>query len=199
MSDDTTNSADTGTDETTAAGGTGTDDTATDTVTLTRAELQALERDRDEARRAAATAAQRQRAREREAAKTAGNFEELYNDANGRVEKVTGLVRTHTISNAVKDAAERLGFRTPSLAARLIDTADITVEVDPDADTLPELDAGSSTLIERRLQAILEREPGLLRDGPGRMLAGAGQNGGTSGTGGNAAMNSIIRRAAGRA
>jgi hypothetical protein len=163
-----------------------------------REEYEAITRERDEARRSAAKADKARRERERAAAQQAGNFEELYKEEHGRVEKVTGLVRTNTITSGVHAVAERLGFNTPSIAARLIETGDLTVEVDLDADTFPELDSAAQTLIERRLTEVAQREPGLLRSGPGRMLPGAGQGGQGAGGSGNDAMNAMIRAGAGR-
>lgn len=166
---------------------------------LTNAEVRALRETADKAQKAAAKSDRERRDRERAAAEAAGNFEELHKQSSAQVEKVTGLVRTHAVSSAVAAAAERLGYRTPSIAAKLVDTADLTVEVDLEAATLPELDAAGKAKVEERLKELAGREPGLLREGPGRMLPGAGGQGAAgNGDGGSAAMNAAIRTAAGR-
>lgn len=166
-------------------------------VTLTRAELTALERDRDEARKAAAAAAKRQRDRERESAKASGKYEDLYKEADERAKALEARLRNAAVKDAVGDAAQRLRFRNPALAARLIDLSDVDVDLDGDTAAL---DTASVKLIERRLTEAAESDPYLLADPGGRMLPGAGAPaGGNGASGGNAAMNQAIRRAAGRA
>jgi len=172
---------------------------ADDAVTLTRAEHDALIADRDTARKAAAAANRTQKERERKLAQDGGKFEELYTAADKRAAALEARLTRAAVSDAVKTAAARLRFRNPALAARLIETTDLTLDVDLDADTNPALDAAQAALVERRLKAAAETDPYLLSEAGGAMLAGAGARAGAPGGGnGNAAMNAMIRRSAGR-
>jgi len=172
---------------------------ADDAVTLTRAEHDALIADRDAARKSAAAANRTQKDRERKLAQDGGKFEELYTAADKRAVALEQRLTRAAVSDAVQTAAARLRFRNPKLAARLIETADLTLDVDLDADTSPALDAAQAALVERRLKAAAETDPYLLSEAGGAMLAGAGGRAGApAGANGNAAMNAMIRRSAGR-
>lgn len=177
-------------------------DAGEETVTMTKAERDALQQAVAEANRTA-----RETKRELEALKSQGQTDAERNaDAAQRLERVTAAVSTQTLKAEVQAAAERLRFKSPSLAANVIDLAGLDVDVDIDGDepkvTVP---PATKTMIESRLTEAGKKYTELLNPEGARQFAGAGA-GGTGGTGqggdggdGNAAMNAAIRSAAGRA
>lgn len=185
-----------------AGQGQGAGDAGEETVTMTKAERDALQQAVAEANRTA-----RETKRELEALKSQGQTDAERNaDAAQRLERVTAAVSTQTLKAEVQAAAERLRFKSPSLAANVIDLAGLDVDVDIDGDepkvTVP---PATKTMIESRLTEAGKKYTELLNPEGARQFAGAGA-GGTGGTGqggdggdGNAAMNAAIRSAAGRA
>lgn len=183
-------------------------DPAGETVTLPADEVNRL-------REAAARGAQQTRAAQRaaeeaeaERQRQAGQFETLYEGERGKVTKITGVVADSVRRSVVSETAQRLGFANPALAHRLINARDIAVSIDLDADELDlsaldgAVDTAGRTLIEQRLNAILDENPNLRGQPAPRQLPGAGANPAAPGAGeaaGNAGMNHAIRRAAGRA
>jgi hypothetical protein len=83
---------------------------------------------------------------------------------------------------ATVEAATRLGFRSPDVAYRLIDRAEIEFAED-----------GSPKNIEKLLKAVLEREPYLAKP-TGSGDFGGGNRGPTPS--GQPDMNTLLRRAA---
>ncbi len=92
--------------------------------------------------------------------------------------------RERAIRLAALEAAARLGFRDPDLAVRLVDPAAVETK-----------DDGTPKNVERLLADVLARSPYLGRAGAGADFGGGQRGASTSGTD----MNSLIRRAAGRA
>lgn len=127
-----------------------------------------------------------------------GQFKELYETEKTSGETLkAGLVKAG-VATAVSEAAARLGFRNPALAAKLIDLGGIdgTVEL-VDGQANVELAPTAGSLIEARLTKALEADPYLKGQAAGgAQLPGAG--GGAPAATGAAGMNAAIRASAGR-
>lgn len=137
-----------------------------------------------------------QAAAAKKAAAEAGNFEELHKAEQERATKLETGIKTLAINGAITAAAQRLGFINPTLATTLIAKDGINAELGDDFTA--QLDQAANVEIERRLTEVLTRDPYLKGDPPRAQLAGAGDSEGGP-TGGHAAMNAQIRKAAGRA
>lgn len=119
------------------------------------------------------------------AAKEQGDFKSLYEKEKEARETLESTVTTERRAATVQRVAERLQFRSPSIAHRVIDLDDLGADDEREA--------------ERRLKKAAQDYPELLGAPAPRQLPGAGgrQQGG-AGTGGDE-MNARIRAAAGRA
>lgn len=165
----------------------------------TREEWEAQQTELNRARQAAARADRQRRDHTRQQQQAAGQFEELYNESRQELDAIrTGLSHS-AVESAVAEAASRLRFQNPTVAHRLIDLAGIEAEVQIDGGRANvNVDQSARTLIDQRLQRLAEQEPYLLAAPSARQLPGAGHDvGGASG--GAAAINQALRRAAGRA
>jgi hypothetical protein len=174
-------------------------DAGADAVTMTKAEVEALEKAAATANRKLRDAQKKIDQAESAGKAAAGQHEELYNQTKAELDRVTGVVGANAINTEVATIAQRLGFKNPALAHKLIDTAGVDAEVDLSGDAPKvEVDATAKTILEARLKAVLEADPYLKGDPAQRQLPGAGQGGGGNGGGANAEMNAAIRRASGR-
>lgn len=153
----------------------------------------------------ARTAEKRNQSAETRGKKEAGKFEELYNESEAKVGKITTGVSRMAVNAEIVATAGRLGYRNPALAASLIDTGGLDADVDLDGDE-PKVTVSQATktMIERRLTERASQDRYLVDEAKATQLAGAG--GGDTGTnsqqgagGGHGDMNAAIRRAAGRA
>lgn len=157
-----------------AADGSGTD-------AALQAQLRAAERERDEARREAAKLRNDTRQREQQ------GMSELER-ANARVAELERLDAERTVREqdrsirlAAVEEATRVGFRSPDLAYRLIDRAEVDFT-----------EAGEPRNVARLLKVIADRDPYLLK-GNGADFGGGNRGAAPSTTD----MNALIRRAAG--
>lgn len=137
-----------------------------------------------------------QRDAETERQREAGQFKTLYETAEEKATKLEGGIKSGAVNAAITDAAQRLGFRNPTLAARLIDTKGVVAELGDDYTAT--VDAAGQAELETRLQAVLAANPELKGQAGGAQLGGAGDPPAAPTTGA-AALNDGIRRAAGRA
>lgn len=171
----------------------------------TYAELQALQAERDAAQAAKRRAEKAAQTKETAGKKEAGKFEELYNESEAKLGKVTQAVSRTFVNSEVTAAAARLGFRDPGDAARLIDTSGIEADVELEGDAPKiEVSQASKAMIERRLTELATRSRYLIDESRARQSADAGgaasgRNSSPDAAGGHGDMNAAIRRAAGRA
>lgn len=119
-----------------------------------------------------------------DAAAAAGNYEELYKQEQQKREELEKSVASERRGSTVQRVAERLEFKSPSIAVRLIDGLD-------------DIDPGDEREMEKRLKKIATDHPELLAAPQTRQLAGAGGRQQGAGSG-NDQMNAAIRAAAGR-
>lgn len=187
----------TGTGGGTGDGGTGAAGGTDDWTPPTREEYDAMIAERDQAKAAAARSSRAARENDRKGKTQAGQFEELYTEEKQRAEKLMTGLSTRAIKATVTEIAQRMHFRNPTLAARLIDIDGLNAQVDEETYEV-EVGADVKTIIERRLTAAANADGYLLTTPPQRQLPGAGAGNGDAAAAGNAAMNAAIRRAAGR-
>lgn len=165
----------------------------------TEDEWKAHQAELDRAKSAAASASAAARRKEQEGM----SAEERAADNEKRANNLEGGVKTARVKAEAATIAQRLGFKSPTLAERAIDLAGIDAELDP---STFEAKLGPTALaeLERRLTAALQTYPELGGVAPPTTLAGAGAPatpGGQPVDGAAAAdqaMNGIIRRATGR-
>jgi hypothetical protein len=197
-------SGDAGDGDSGSGSGDGAGDGGGDVVTMSKADHDALQEAVAQANAAKRAAEKRAASKETAGKKEAGKFEELYNESEAKVGKITSGVSRMAVNAEIAAVAGRLGYRNPAIAAQLIDTNGLDAEVELDGDE-PKISVSNATktMIERRLTERATQDRYLVDESRARQLqdAGGGDSGRNSqgGGGGNADMNAAIRRAAGRA
>lgn len=164
-----------------------------------REEWEAQQRAVTEANQRARRLEQQQRKAADAAAQAAGNYEDLYKSEQERATKLLEGLSTRAVDGAIAEVARSLNFRNPLLAGRLIDRAGLEATVD-EATYAVDVPAPTRTLIEQRLREAATSDPYLTSEPPARQAPGAGNPpaGPNAPANGAAAMNQMIRRAAGR-
>ncbi len=162
----------------------------------TYAEVQAQQSAIAAANRRARELETAQQTAETERQREAGQYKDLYETEQGKTQKLETGIKTAAITSTIAEAAQRLGFRNPTIAARLISTDGIDAELGDDYTA--KVDAGGQAELEKRLAAVLAENPELKAGAGGAQLPGAGDPP-PGATGGAAGLNADIRRAAGRA
>lgn len=131
-----------------------------------------------------------------EEAAAQGQFKEVADRERARAESLEQGIKTSAIKAAIIETAQRMQFRNPTLAPRLVATDGLEASLGDDYTAA--VDPNALHTIEERLRKALEDDPYLKGDPPRSQLPGAGDPSATS-HGGNQAMNDMIRRGAGRA
>lgn len=158
----------------------------------TREEVEAKDRAIAEANRRAKKLETAASVAEQERQQKAGEFEQLYGGEKERAEKLEGGIKTGAVKSAVIATAQRLGFKNPLLASRVIDISGIDAELADDYTAT--VDPTGQAELEKRLLAALAADPYLGSGDQPRTLPGAGDPPAGSG-GGNAGFNDQIRGA----
>ena len=151
-----------------------------------------LERELTEARREAASNRTKARTLEQQqaAAAQAGMTEaERAQAKQAELERANAelqqRLQEQAVRSATAEAAARLGYRSPDIAYRLLDRAELEYN-----------DAGEPKNVEKLLRALLEREPYLAKAAGADF--GGGNRGTTPGAGGQPGMNDLLKAALGR-
>lgn len=160
-------------------GGQGGDD-GDEQVTVSRRELDNLNRRRREAETNAQRLEREKREQDEAKARDAGEFERLYTEERERREQLELRIETEQRERRGLETATRLRFREPAKAVRLLSNEELA---DDDA-------------TERALRQLATESPYLLADGD--RTPQSGSVGGGNGGGGALDMNARIRQAAGR-
>ncbi len=157
----------------------GTTDQSTTTV-----DVAVLQRELAEARREAAKHRTDLRRATDSQLSEAERLQRRVTELEAEREQVLARERGRSIRYAAIDAASKLGFRDPDLAVRLLDPSAVEVK-----------DDGTPKNVEKLLSEVLARSPYLGRTGIAPDFGGGQRGSAPAGSD----MNSLIRRAAGRA
>jgi hypothetical protein len=118
--------------------------------TVSKADLEKLQRRLAEESRLRRKAEQKLGQRERTKAEEDGEFERLYNEEKAAHEQTKTQIKERDLDRAVETAARKQNFRNPALVRSLIDLAD-DVEPDDERD------------IEKAVKALAKKEPYLVK------------------------------------
>lgn len=143
-----------------AGSGTGAgEDDGNETVTLTKAELNRLNAAVANSNKRAKELDDAEKKRQREADEEAGEHKKIADDAIANVTKLEGALKKTAITGTVSSIAGELGFKSPSLAARVIEITGVDAELDDDGNATVD-DAGKVEL-KKRLENALKAHPEL--------------------------------------